>query len=242
MLRTVFTENDRLSYNELGEVEATYSMVREHQEFDDFLVEFASLAYEHGLTEKVGAFLLHRHFMAEPEKVLVEVPQQVEGGRIALVTSPRAVVSSDDYTSFRWRLSSGSEFTPLEFTADPAAARVLNKLAQLPEFIDGYSEMLRKYGLEDLLGLCITDKESLKPTRNEWLVEYNRPDASVVIIERMDKDESQGLIPTVWVASVREDARGYCRPAGICQGTCRIVGSGSHTYEHRRVNQGHDRS
>ncbi len=58
MLGTVFTQNARLSYNELGEVEVTYSSLRELQNFDDFLVEFASLTYEHGLTEKVGAFLV----------------------------------------------------------------------------------------------------------------------------------------------------------------------------------------
>ncbi len=222
MLTTAFTEIDRGSYNGLGDVEDAFARLQRHARFGGFLAEFGELVSRHDLCKEVGAFLLHRHFAAGAGEILLELPLQLETGEPALVTAVTPARDVPDYTAYRWRLNEDGAFRPLEYTTDAAAPQTASVLSATPLFVEEYAELLHRYALANLIGLCIPDKAYLTPATDEWLVEVTEANASVITAERKDVEEV-GLIPTVWTVSrdARANCANRCRESYFCRDTGR---------------------
>jgi hypothetical protein len=195
VIATVVPEEYTNTYNRLGDVEEADAVRHAHQDFDDFLKDFARLAWAHGLMSSVGVVLLHRHFNVCDGQVMLETFEPTETGRPALVSRARSHCA--DGVPVRWQWT-GTRFFPLEYSTDPGAKRNFRALDEAPRFLPQCAKLLKTYGMDDLLGVALPERDGVKPREGEIYTERNTDVASVVTAEAKDAELEAGAIITTW--------------------------------------------
>src|SRR3954453_7557529 len=95
-----------LTYNDLPTVEYASEQLSLRSEFPQFLEEFASVAYSAGVSDVVGAFLLHRHFYLAVDEDICEGYSFDDTPRLSSAPTPRRPGS--DHLPHRWALTDES--------------------------------------------------------------------------------------------------------------------------------------
>lgn len=216
-----------LTYNELPSVEHAAKQLARRPEFAQFLDEFAGLAYGAGISQFVGAFLLHRHFHLATEEDICEQHVSVEGIS-ALVSAPTSG-KQEDQLPHRWALTHGA-WLPLEFSNDSAVRR---HLPQLLDFMHGFGDLLLRYGLTECLGLALTARDALRPSPNQVYFEETTAMASIVTCVE-DSSNIDAFINTLWVPDPTD-------PQMRCHQWQRCRREGSPPNDRHSYLMGHDR-
>jgi hypothetical protein len=219
---------DLARYSELGSVDVMSAELARRPEFSAFLRDFEVVAQQHALADRVGAFLLHRHFLPGPGALPIEYPEMLADGQAALVTAPTPRPADTDCAAVRWAVADDpARLVPLEFSVDPGAVRSSRFVATRKRFLDEFAGALVRHRLTDLLGLCVVDRDFLAKSENEWFVEETEVDRSVVRVESRDAEVGgRRLIETVWLARVTAGCQSNC--VQICKGD----GKGGHNVSH----------
>lgn len=202
LLETAPDRFDERMYAQLPSVEQAHRSI--HQRWDRFesFAQDASRALSgSGIEHDIGVCLLHRHFAMGPGELMVEEFKHVDEGR-ALVTCPRSRPKDLSIAPSRWALATGDSplaFAPLEFSSDPAVARICRRLEHRPAVIESLGALLRQHGLDDVLGLAILRRDGLWAGRHEIYVEDTHQDASVVTVRHHSEVNDASLVGTGWM-------------------------------------------
>ncbi len=188
-------------YAQLPPVEqANHALGRRWNRFESFAKDASRALNGSGVEHDIGVCLLHRHFAVDPGELMVEDFKQVDEGR-APVTSPQARRQDAAIAPSRWVFVAGDSpaFFPLEFSSDPAVARVCSRLATRPAVIESLGTLLGRHELDDILGLAVLRRDGLWAGRDEIYVEDTHRDASVVTVQPQSGVDFASLVSTGWM-------------------------------------------
>lgn len=215
-------------YNALAYVHIANDAVKSSGDFEAFLDRASDLFVAHAVEKFAGVFLLHRHNSLDDDTAMVETSALYKG-EATLVTSPRPL-AGDIGTPTRWALRDGA-FCPIEFSDDTGLIAPRAELLSRPAFLAAFAALIGDYGFEDLLGLCLFDRDYFHEDHDGMiLVEQIDVDtASNVVRWVEDIDDKSGLIETVWHFIQVTPTKPKCLPT--CTQYC-IKRSPGHAIEH----------
>jgi hypothetical protein len=231
------TADDRGMYNALPAVEDAHQRLKQQLSFSRFLSEFAELANEHSLLNRVGAFLLHRHFELGNGEIMLERFDSSSHGAPAYVsTASHPKAGEAAAVPSRWYLYESGDFRALEYSQDPGAAMALEPVGK-KEFLDGYAGLLAKHRIEGTIGLSSTDRALLPWTPGRSYREQSAGNESVVQLVEVPEVESRSdVVQTTWVPTPML----ACHPQSVCRTWCLNQGAGQpHLHQHAREGAGH---
>ncbi len=197
-------------YNNLRTVEQADKVRKSTSSFDIFLKKAAELIREAGLELDVGVFLLHHHFVLEPQEVMLESSNLVEN---KIVTTPHRADELRHFSPCRWACRD-CICEPIEFSTDPCVSEVSKQL-ELSNFFEEYANLVSQFRLNNLAGLTVVRRKNLPANTGQIYVErsYSRDRSSVVTIEN-ERSFADDLIETTWT---------YSRIIAGCQKTYNCV-------------------
>ncbi len=223
-------------YNALPNVEDADQERQSRKDFDDFLDDFAQLVVEAGLADIVGPFLLHRHFLVGGDTAVIERPEVLGDGRLALVSQPRSMSPEAVPVRWEWRRET-AQFHPLEYCTDPAAVSSSRELSQNAEFLTAVGHLLENYNLQHLIGLTILTRSLELEDSDSRYSERTFDGMSVITVE--NSSSRPPGIATAWAAAVIYPDEGVgTKPKTLCYLYCDCAvgckGSGyGHHYDHQ---------
>jgi hypothetical protein len=200
---------DEQMYAQLPSVQEAHQAIKQRWDrFESFARDASQALAGSGIEHDIGVCLLHRHFAVAPGELMLEDLQHVNASR-ALVTSARPRPQGQPIAPSRWGLVAGESpalvpssvpsFVPLEFSSDPAVARIGRRLANRPGAIDSLGTLLQQHGLDDILGIAVLRRDGLTAGRQEIHVEDTQGDASVVTVQRQGEMDFTSLVETSWM-------------------------------------------
>ena len=225
-------------YNVLPEVEAASDALDANVGFKSFLREFSDLAFRHGVNDDVAAFLLHAHFTLRDDERIVEEAILDEGGP-AYAAGPK-VVDETSASPMRWYLRDTAgmhSFRPIEYSTDHGVRDGLLRVRGNIAFISAYADLLKRYGLDGLVGLALTSRETLPSPPGTSYREVTDVEARVSILRvvEVDAPSPAPLIATTW----QPDISAWCQPQTQCMSQWHCVPSspGKHDRHPRHQSQ-----
>jgi hypothetical protein len=201
LLATTPDQFDGQMYAQLPSVEQAHRALQQRwARFESFAQDASRALSGSGIEHDIGVCLLHRHFAIGPGELMVEEFKQVDEGR-ALVTAPQPLPQNQAVAPSRWAwvASDAPAFVPLEFSSDPAVARICRRLATRPAVLACLGTLLKQHGLDDILGLSVLRRDGLWAGRHQIYVEDTRQDASVVTVRDHREVNDVSLVGTGWM-------------------------------------------
>ncbi|MBN8227839.1 hypothetical protein JYK02_09980 [Corallococcus macrosporus] len=203
------------------------------------------IAATHGVDGDLGLLLLHRHHEVGTEEFMLETPDVLSSGQRALTTSvtPMNRAAAVEFVPARWALSACSldePFdAPLEYSCDAGAIGAYRRVARHPDVFRHIGEMLRKLGLDGVLGVTTLPRTWLLGDGVTGFVERTDVErqASVLCARQDEPLESGEYIPTAW--SLARTFMSTCLPEYSCFAWCIGRGEGRHETPHDRRQTSH---
>jgi hypothetical protein len=192
---------DEQMYAHLPSVEQAHRLInRRWDRFEAFAKDASQALSGSGIEHDIGVCLLHRHVAVGPGELMVEEFKHLDGGR-ALVTSAQPRPHDRAIAPSRWAWVTGDSpaFVPLEFSSDPAVARICRRLENRPAVMASFGALLRQHALDDILGLAVLRRDSLWAGRHELYVEDTHRHASVVTVRHQREVNGAPLLGTGWM-------------------------------------------
>lgn len=235
------SEFDVDTYNRLDTVEAADAAIRARGQIDDFLVGAADVVLAHNMEKRFGVCLLHRHNRIARGEWMVEYREEFED-EPALVTRPVTRAPARDRATPTVWAATESGYTPLEYSTDPLAARLLLDDAVMPDFLSDFAGLVQASPIGRYVGLGIVKRafyEEADPGRKP--VEYSgRIDRANVVLLRSDADIGSNAIVTGWTfrRPVFDPLLGcvpttVCQTEVVCKKFCHQEDDGRHAPRHR---------
>jgi hypothetical protein len=106
----------------------------------------------------------------------------------------------------RWSLADGDsvEFIPLEFSCDPAVLSSCRRLKAQPLLTESLGTLLKRHGLDDILGIGVLSRDQLTAGPGEIYVEDSQREASVITARKRSDVDTGSLVETSWMLSAGE--------------------------------------
>lgn len=179
------------------------------------LGELGTVICKHGLQQKVGLTLLHKHFDLLPHERLIE-----SVGDNKMYINPVAGVDEEAILPYLWKFSSevsAKNFTqnpscfPLEFqyksAAKPDDIEAIQALMANSNFLEDIAIKLRDFGLEDVFGLSILHREAIAISEGEVLVETTDHETRCLTLAAVNSRDvcKEELTETLWHFTVDKD-------------------------------------
>jgi len=209
-------------YNRLPMLDdATRRLIRVRRDFDRFTRDAtALLADTEFCNGEIGALLLHRHWPVRAGQIMVERPTTLKDGTTALRTASMSATRAMKVaaTPSRWAAPEpDSWIVPLEFSTDPSVARVNERLSSSQTILQSLGDLLRRYGLEKIVGFMIVPRQTLRQASNCDYVETNEQNVSIITAEHLSASDRQSHVRTGWSLAPKTKVRkGRRRPQGYC--------------------------
>jgi len=140
-------------YNSLSSVEEANNAVSTGDKIQDFLADASELFFTHGMEERFGIGLLHRHFQCDNVERMVEYQVNVDGEE-ALVTRPVSITHIEPAVPTIWSNSSAG-FQPLEYSTDLLAVCLFCENEIPEDFLTKFSSLKTSSPIGEYLGLAI---------------------------------------------------------------------------------------
>jgi len=209
----------RTRYNALSDVDAAYAEFLAHKDGMHCVLACLNAIRRHGLRASIGVGLLHRHFRCPQGTAFVE--RALKPGRrhlSLLITAPEPVAGLPGVIAgHRFALGRQGQLLPLEFTTDSAALAAHRRLARATGLHREVSGLIRRSGLQHLLGLAIYPRSRKNVGQRRVYLEETEADRSVTRpVVHFGKAIGR-LIPTLWVADSEPNT--CCTPAA-CVAYC----------------------
>ena len=219
-------------YNSLSSVEEANNAVMAGDRIQDFLTDASELFFTHGMEERLGIGLLHRHFQCDDVEHMVEYQVNVDGEE-ALVTKPVSITDLEPAVPTIWSNSS-TGFQPLEYSTDPLAVRLFWENEIPEDFLTKFSSLKTSSPIGEHLGLAIVHREFYKHAPADAMpLEYSSPsDRSSIVLIR-DRAIWNEAIVTAWGFRRSIDPVLKCVDIQECLKRCHPATDNKHTITHR---------
>jgi hypothetical protein len=218
------------TYNSLLSVEKANDAARADSGLDQFLAEASRLFRSHRMEGRFGVGLLHNHNTVDRGEWMVE-SRQVRNGREALVTQPVTIEpNTEGLCPVVWQIRDG-EFSPLEFSSDPLARRLLD--GEVPEtFLEQFKALSAKLSAGQFLGLAVVERDFYGTGRTGQVpIEFTNDEERSNVVLMCDASElSKQTIETAW--SFGSEAGLACN--SNCRRQCYWTDDGKHADIHQQ--------
>ncbi|MBD2200859.1 MULTISPECIES: glycerol-3-phosphate ABC transporter substrate-binding protein [Calothrix] len=189
------------------------------------LGELGAVICKHGLQQKIGLTLLHKHFDLLPHERLIE-----SVGDNKIYINPIAGVDEEAIIPYLWKFSSefsgenlaqNISYSPLEFqyksTATTDNIEAVQALMANSNFLEEIAMKLQNFGLEDVFGLSILHREAIAIAKGEILVETTDHEKRCLTLTAVNSNDvcKEELTETLW--HFTEEDLGFAR---VCLSHC----------------------
>jgi hypothetical protein len=204
-----------------------FHFAREHlAEKRESLAELGDVICLHGLHDRIGVSLLHKHFEIADNEILVR-----EFVRNVSYITPREVDRLSSPLPYLWKaeISGGrAAYYPLEFCeypdhVRPEAARDVDVLRGSPAFLTAFANTLADLGLIEIFGIMnLRSREGLILERGETLLETTDEERRVLTLRAARTSELVGLetTQTLWIYSPAPSRVGAVIRGAVCAVHC----------------------
>jgi hypothetical protein len=194
----------------------------------------------HGLHNRVGVSLLHKHFDLDQDEIVVRT---IDAPR--RVAHARPTLQHTDAMPYLWKTfrdpSGQLRFAPLEFVCGDAQESQVVDLTQYPSFLTGITHALAEHDLLDMFGIATTNIMKIPLGHDELMVETTDSESRTLTITPMHRSDLQinELTETFWTFTPGRLLEGAVKCSGThCSGHCKSHCSGHcvmHCKDHKVV-------
>ncbi|OJW52299.1 MAG: hypothetical protein BGO67_10635 [Alphaproteobacteria bacterium 41-28] len=207
-------------YSTLPSPQENNEKLKTYSQFKSFLEKAEEIVTRYELESYVGLRLLHQHFLAKRDQVIVEEYQVVEETP-SLVTWAHSFEDAKSKSALpaSW-IFMDPEKKPLMFEAstDPEVKIGSHMLQKNPKFMEEMSHLIYTHNLNNLLGVALLKRSSLVGGQDQMYVEHIGENGNISILQLgYEKDQPENIIQTSW--SFKGPKQQGCLVISVCQPT-----------------------
>jgi hypothetical protein len=187
-------EKYQTSYNKLPSVEDSNSLLKERNaQFSQLLKDAEGIVVKYGMETHIGLRLIHSHFPAEKNHVMVEEYQTWEG-KPSLVTYAQNLEEAKEKKALpaSWIFSGNTQddVQIFETSTDPAVHAGVRMLQEKPSFMDEMGDLLRTTQFNSLLSVALMKRDSFDLKEEELYLENNSSTLLKSIVQAWNPKEN----------------------------------------------------